>query len=58
MPEENQRKTTMRISRATLVRLHRFGDFGDTYEKIIIKLLDMAEKQYQGGSDEQGTQRS
>jgi len=60
MPNEDQRKmTTMRVSTATLERLRKFGDFGDTYEKIINKLLDMVEgKQDQGVVDEQGSQRS
>jgi len=44
MPNEDQRKmTTMRVSTATLERLRKFGDFGDTYDMIINKLLDMVE---------------
>ena len=49
MSDKTQRKmTTMRISTATLERLRKFGDFGDTYEKIVNKLMDLAEKQKQG----------
>ena len=49
MPDEDQRKmTTIRVSVATLERLRKFGDFGDTYEKIVNKLMDLAEKQKQG----------
>ena len=44
MPNEDQRKmTTMRVSTATLERLRKHGDFGDTYDMIINKLLDMVE---------------
>jgi len=49
MPDEDQRKmTTIRVSVVTLERLRKFGDFGDTYEKIVNKLMDLAEKQKQG----------
>jgi len=59
MPDEDQHKiTTVRVSKATLDRLRKHGGFGDTYERIINKLLDMAEKQYQGEKDEQITQGS
>ena len=34
---------TLRVTEATLERLRKFGSFGDTYERIINKLLDMAE---------------
>jgi len=59
MEMENPNKiTSLRVSVATLERLRKHGNFGDTYERIINKLLDMAEKQYQGEKDEQITQGS
>jgi len=51
--------TTMRVSVATLIRLSKFGNLGETYEQILLKLLDKVEgKQDQGVVDEQGSQRS
>jgi len=45
MPDENLRKiTSMRVSVATLERLRKHGNFGDTYERIINKLLDIVEE--------------
>jgi len=60
MSGEDQRKmTTMRVSTATLERLKKHGDFGDTYDMIINKLLDKIEgKQDQGVVDEQSSQGS
>ena len=56
MTDEQHKMTTMRVSTATLERLRKFGDFGDTYEKIINKLLDKIEgKQDQGVVDEQSS---
>ena len=59
-PDKDQRKmTTMRVSTATLERLKKHGDFGDTYDMIINKLLDKIEgKQDQGVVDEQSSQGS
>jgi len=58
MTDENQHKmTTMRVSKTTLDRLKKHGDFGDTYDTIINKLLDKIEGN-QGGNDEQSTQGS
>jgi len=51
--------TTMRVSVATLIRLRKFGSLGDTYEQILLRLLDEIEgKQDQGVANEQSTQRS
>ena len=59
MTDEQHKMTTMRVSTATLDRLRKHGDFGDTYEKIINKLLDKIEgKQEQGVVNEQGSQGS
>jgi len=35
---------TLRVSGATLKRLSKFGSFGDTYERIINKLMDIVEE--------------
>jgi len=59
MADEQHKMTTMRVSTATLERLRKHGDFGDTYEKIINKLLDKIEgSQDQGVVDEQSTEGS
>ena len=50
--------TTMRVSVATLIRLSKFGNLGETYEQILLKLLDKVEgKQEQGAINEHDTQR-
>ena len=59
MADEQHKMTTMRVSTATLERLKKHGDFGDTYDTIINKLLDKIEsKQDQGVVDEQGSEGS
>ena len=40
----NVNMSTIKLSEATKKRLEKHGKMGDTYEDVIIKLLDMAEK--------------
>ena len=40
----NGNMSTIKLSEATKKRLEERGKMGDTYEEVIIKLLDMAEE--------------
>ena len=44
MDDVESKRTTMQITKGSLERLSKFGKFQESYETIIIKLLDHAEK--------------
>lgn len=43
--EEKDKTTTIRVLKSTLVKIATFGNKGDTYEEILIKLMNQIEKE-------------